>query len=144
MGRLSYVIDGLEAMQRPAEAAEPTEKELHVQAITESLVDLTERLEKAIEGTGPIEPKDYTDSLARIAAALGQKTELGPLVQAIKGLSVSPQVNVAAPNVSVEVERAGPMLFEVRRDRDGYIQSVLARPYEDEPEDDSEPTYEIE
>lgn len=145
MGRLSYVLDGLDALQKPSEAPEPTEREMHVQAITESLVDLTERLEKAIEGRGPIEPKDYTESLARIAAALGQKTELGPLVQAINGLSLSPTVNVEAPKVSVDVERAGPMLFTIRRDDDGRIQTVLATPYEESDDDSvSEEDYEIE
>lgn len=143
MGRLSYVLDGLDALQRPSEAPEPTQEEVHVQAITESLVDLTERLEEAIASKAPIEPKDYTESLAKIAAALGQKTELGPLVQAIQGLSLSPTVNVEAPKVEVEIERSGPMLFEIRRDDDGYIKSVLATPYEGE-EPEPEPTYRIE
>lgn len=145
MGRLSYVIDGLNALQTPSEAPEPSEKELHVQAITESLVDLTERLEKALTSQEPIRPNDYTESLAKIAAALGQKTELGPLVEAIRGIDVSPTINVDAPKVEVEVERAGPMLFEIRRNEHDLITSVVARPYEasDEPQP-KEITYEIE
>lgn len=146
MGRLSYAVEGLKALQEAPQAPEPTEREMHVQAITESLVDLTERLEKAIASQEPIRPNDYTESLAKIAAALGQKAELGPLVEAIKGIEFAPTVNVEAPRVEVEVERAGPMLFQIRRNGDGYIESVLATPYEGDEQDEqsSEDDYEIE
>jgi len=147
MGQLSHIVESLEMLAAAPDTPQeqgPSEKELHVQAITESLVDLTERLEKAIASQEPIRPNDYTDALAKIAAALGQKTELGPLINAIKGIEVSPTVNVEAPRVEVEVERAGPMLFEVRRNEDGYIQSVLAKPYEGEPDEKPPADYEIE
>jgi hypothetical protein len=141
VGRLSYALEALDSLQKAPTAPEPTQEEVHVQAITESLVDLTERLEAAISAKKPIEPKDYTESLAKIAAALGQKAELGPLVEAINGITLSPQINVEAPKV--EVEKAGPMLFTINRNDMGYITSVLATPYEGE-EDDSSADYEME
>lgn len=140
MGRLQHAIDALNRMDATTRGEPPTEQEVHVQAITESLVDMTERLEKALSSKTPIQPKDYTEALGKIAIALGQKDRTDELIAAIKGVNLSPTVNVEAPRI----ERAGPMLFEVRRNENGQITTVLAKPYEGESDDSTSDDYEIE
>lgn len=142
MPMLEYMLRDLSQMNGTAPEPEPD-------LVATALVALAERLEAALEGNRPLKAADYRPHLKSLVEAVGAPQEA--LVEAIKGIQVSPtvnveapQVSVEAPSVSVEVKRGERMIFEVRRGADRLITSIIARPYEDDDEDDGGLTVEME
>lgn len=144
MGRLADLNAQLERLQNPEKYAE-TEDRVdwgeYVEAITSSIVDLTERLEAATQANKPDEAKDHSKALKALARSLAdaQSQVADKIVEAIRGIDFpAPVVNVP----EIEIEQSGPMQFDIERDRDGLIQRVIARPYEPTPVEGK--TYEME
>ena len=129
----------LAKIQRQIEAAQRGEKlvegpEAHVQAIVGAIEGI--RLQQKAG-------RDYTPHVEALGQAVADalSSHGDALVKALGGLSLSveapvvnvtPEVNVAAPQVEVtaeiELPETGEMTYHINRDRNGLIESVTVRP----------------
>jgi hypothetical protein len=131
MGKLEELMQGIDRLKNPGMREEEDEA-LYVAAVVEVLQDMTDRLEKA--ATSDIDLKGVEGALKALAGAMSVTVE--PAKVSVE----APQVTVEAPQVTVEpafevtlpdTKDCCDMQFDIVRNREGLMQSVIARPYQD-------------
>ena len=126
MGRLSHLLESIEAIGAQPVESEEQEGEDSAQVIADAVSEFAQRIEKAVS-----QRSDNSEQIDGITKAI---TQLG---KAIKPVKVAPPiVNVAPANITVEApnvevlmpENEGLMQFDIKRDDNGQMLQVIAGP----------------